>query len=220
MERSIESIWKEGFLNNDSLVAPKINNIYNQKSIDIVEKFRKMYKTNIIAIVLFAFALLPFSLVTNMFYMGIMMFILFMVLIYFAHGFKKKLEMINKNTNSYKYIKTFQNWTVEMRAFNSKVSRFLYPYVFISIFSGFWFGALGEANPGDNILAKLITKFPEMITVFGFPLIGIFVFLFIIGLLALIGPKIGEWDLKIVYGRILKRLDVLLNDMEELRNSN
>ena len=220
MERSIENIWKEGFLNNDSLVAPKINNIYNQKSIDIVDKFRKMYKTNIIAILIFAFALLPFSLVTNMFYMGLMMFILFMVLIYFALGFKKKLELINKNTNSYKYIKTFQNWTVEMMSFNSKVSRFLYPYVFISMFAGFWFGAMGEANPGDKILAKLTAEFPDMITVFGFPLIAIFVILFIIGLLALIGPKIGEWDLKIGYGRILKRLDVLLKDMEELRNSN
>lgn len=220
MDKSIESIWKEGFLNNDSLVAPKINNIYNQKSIDIVEKFRKMYKTNIIAILIFAFALLPISLVSNMFYMGIMMFILFMVLIYFALGFKKKLEMINKNTNSYKYIKTFQNWTVEMRTFNSKFSRFLYPYVFISIFVGFWFGALGEGKTGGDLLDNLAAEFPDMIVVFGFPLIGIFIVLFIIVLLALIGPKIGEWDLKIGYGRILKRLDILLNDMEELRNSN
>ena len=31
MEKSIESIWKQGFLNSDALVAPKLNNLYNQK---------------------------------------------------------------------------------------------------------------------------------------------------------------------------------------------
>jgi hypothetical protein len=31
MEKSIENIWKEGFLKNDALVAPTLNNLYNQK---------------------------------------------------------------------------------------------------------------------------------------------------------------------------------------------
>jgi hypothetical protein len=30
MEKSIETIWKEGFLKNDALIAPKINNLYTQ----------------------------------------------------------------------------------------------------------------------------------------------------------------------------------------------
>ena len=50
MEKSIETIWKEGFIKNDALVAPKLNDLYNQKSIDIVEKFKRMYKLNRIAI--------------------------------------------------------------------------------------------------------------------------------------------------------------------------
>ena len=28
MEKSIESIWKEGFLKSDALVAPKLNDLY------------------------------------------------------------------------------------------------------------------------------------------------------------------------------------------------
>jgi len=57
MEKSIENIWKEGFLKNDALVVPKINNLYDQKSIHIIDKFKRMFKINLIAIVFFAFAM-------------------------------------------------------------------------------------------------------------------------------------------------------------------
>jgi len=219
MDKSIETIWKEGFLKNNALIAPKINNIYNKKSIDIVEKFKRMYRINIIAIILFALILLPVSMLTNMPYMGIPMFFLFMMITYYAFQFKNKLETINKTTNSYDYLKTFDNWTKEMQAFNTKLSRYLYPYVFLSMLAGFWLGGFGKPVQGDKFVALLLEEFPDMIVIFGFPLIGLFIILFIVFLLAIIGPKIGEWDLKIGYGRILKRLDNLLLDMDELRAS-
>lgn len=53
MEKSIETIWREGFLKSDALVAPKLNELYNQKSIHIVDKFKSMYRINLIAIVVF-----------------------------------------------------------------------------------------------------------------------------------------------------------------------
>jgi hypothetical protein len=54
MEKSIENIWKEGFLKSDALVAPKINNLYNQKSKHLTAKFERMFKINLIAIVVFS----------------------------------------------------------------------------------------------------------------------------------------------------------------------
>ena len=43
MEKSIESIWKQGFLNSDVLVAPKLNNLYNRKSIHSIDTYQYMY---------------------------------------------------------------------------------------------------------------------------------------------------------------------------------
>ncbi len=65
MEKSIETIWKEGFLKDDALLAPKLNNLYNQKSMDIVDKFKRMYIVNRIAIVAFAFIILPTSFIVK-----------------------------------------------------------------------------------------------------------------------------------------------------------
>jgi len=220
MEKSIESIWKEGFIENDALVAPKLNDLYNQKSIDIVAKFRRMYKINIIGIILFAVILLPVATFVKIPYMGISFFILFSLMVFFALKFKKKLDTINKNTNSYQYLKTFEAWTNEMTSFNTKLSHYLYPYVFLSMVAGFWFGSIGGNIPGEDMVNLLQTKYPDMMMLFGVPLFGIIAIILVVGLLAYFGGRIGEWDLKLVYGSILKRLDTLMTDMEELRKNN
>ncbi|MDT0553901.1 hypothetical protein [Urechidicola vernalis] len=219
MEKSIESIWKDGFLQNEALVAPKLNDLYNKKSIDIVEKFRKMYKINIIGIALFACVLLPIATISKLPYMGILMFVLFVTLISFAIRFKRKLHAITKNANSYEYLKSFESWTKEMTTFNSKFSTYLYPYVFISMVIGFWFGSFGEDIPGNDFVTWLLESYPNMFLVGGVPIVLWIILSVIILLLAFFGGRIGEWDLKIGYGRILKRLDTLLSDMEELRRN-
>ncbi len=217
MEKSIETIWKEGFLRKDALIAPKLNDLYNQKSIDIVDKFRRMYKINIVAIIVFALILLPLATITNLLYMGIPMFFLFALMVFYSSKFYKRLNQISKNSNSYQYLKTFDNWTKEMVTFNTRLSRYLYPYIFLSMVAGFWFGSFGGNIPGNDFVNALLVDNPEMIMVFGIPLIGIILIVSIVALLTFFGGKIGQWDLNLVYGRILKRLNTLLADMDELR---
>jgi hypothetical protein len=218
MEKSIETIWKDGFLKNDALVAPKLNNLYNQKSIDIVDKFKRMYRINRIAILVFAFVVLPMSFVVKIPYMGIGMFPLFTTIALIANKFSEKLNKIDKTVSSYQYLLSFDNWVKEMISVNTKLSRYLYAYVFIAMVSGFWFGSIGGDIPGNQFIDNLIVDFPNSYLVFGFPLVLLIAALIIIGLLALFGGQIGKYDLNLVYGRILKRLDDTLADMEELRN--
>ena len=220
MEKSIETIWKEGFLDEKALIVPKINSIYNQKSIDIVDKFRRMYKINIIGLVIFAAIILPVSIGVEIPYMGIPMFFLFLFIAFFAQKFKNKLDKIDNNLNSYQYLKTFDDWTKEMILFNTKLSRFLYPYVFLSLVAGFWFGGFGENIPGQDLVNYFLEDNPDMLMVFGTPLFVILGLIFGVAFLAYFGGRIGKWDLNLGYGRILRRLDTLLTDMEELRAAN
>lgn len=217
MEKSIESIWKEGFLKNDALIAPRINNLYNQKSQHIVEKFKRMYEINIKAVFLFAFIILPFTFLTNIPYMGIPMFFVFMTMVIYSSKFKKKLDNIDTSENSYHYLHSFNKWVKEMVAFNTKISRFLYPVVFLAMASGFWFGSIGGDIPGDEFIQMLQIEFPNMLMIFGVPFVLIICFFCILALLAYFGGKIGQWDLNLVYGGILIKLKRLLEEMEELR---
>ena len=218
MEKSIETIWKDGFLKNDALVAPKLNNLYNQKSIHLVDKFKKMYRINWIAIIAFACILLPVSILIEIPYMGIPMALLFFGVLFMNRKLKRKLDKINYTENSYQYLNTFNTWIKELVQINTKLSRYLYPYAFLSLIAGFWFGSFGGTIPGMDFIDDLLVEFPNTYLVFGIPLIGILIVLFVVSLLAYFGGVIGKWDLNLVYGRILKKLEVLILEMEDLRN--
>jgi hypothetical protein len=217
MEKSIETIWKEGFLEKDVLLAPKLNDLYNQKSIDIVSKFKRMYKINVIGIVVFSFIILPMSYLAKIPYMGIMMFFLFNTMIVVNRKIIYALNKIDNSLNSYEYIISFENWTNELIALNIKFSRFLYPYVFLAMFFGFWLGSIGGDIPGDAVIKGFVAEFPNTPLVFGFPLLFAGVMLLVMLFLALVGARIGKWDFNLGYGRIMRRLKTLIKDMEELK---
>jgi hypothetical protein len=217
MEKSIESIWKEGFVNDDKLIAPKVNDLYNQKSIDIVSKFKRMYKINVIGILLFSVILLPISFAVKIPYMGVMLFFLFNFVIIINRKVRKALDKIDNSLNSYEYLISFDKWTKDLIAINIKFSRFLYPYVFLAMFAGFWFGSIGGDVPGDALVNLFVSAYPETILVYGFPLLFILFILIILLFLVLVGAKIGKWDFNLGYGRIMKRLATLIKDMEELK---
>jgi hypothetical protein len=217
MEKSIESIGKEGFVNDDKLIAPKVNDLYNQKSIDIVAKFKRMYRINIIGIVLFSFIIVPVSYAVNIPYMGIMMFLLFNLIIIVNRKTIRAVHKIDNSLNSYEYLISFKNWTDRLIDINTRFSRFLYPYMFLTMFFGFWCGAIGGDVPGDKVVKGFVAEFPNTPLVFGFPLVFIAIMLFAMLFLALVGGRIGKWDFNLGYGRIMRRLNTMIKDMEELK---
>jgi len=140
------------------------------------------------------------------------------VIITIAQKFSKKLDKLDKTESSYQYLISFDNWVKEMTSTNTKLSRFLYPYVFIIMVSGFWFGSIGGDIPGNTFVTFILLRFPDTYLIFGFPFVLIIGALTIISLLAYFGKQIGDFDLKLGYGKILKKLDEILADMDELRN--
>jgi hypothetical protein len=212
MEKSIESIWKQGFLDKDAMVAPKLNNLYNQKSIHIIDKFKRMFKINLNALVVFSFVVLIVSFFVKIPVMGILMFSLFNFIVLVNKKLFKGLNTIDKNVSSYQYLKSFDNWMKEQVSVNMKMSRYIYPYIFLAMVSGFWF-----SSPFRETINRVFGNYqPYML--YGIPVFWVFAMLIIVVLLAIFGGRIYKWDLNIVYGRVLRKLDELLSDMEDLRS--
>lgn len=218
MEKSIESIWKEGFLKSDALVAPKINNLYNQKSIHIIDKFKKMFKINLIAIVVFSFAFLIISFFVGIPITGVIFFVTLSVLVFINKKLLNDLEKIDLGESSYQYLKVFNQWKNKQIALNIKMSRFLYPIIFISMILGFWFKDAEGIPLGERLVNEVIKGFPDIYLIYGIPLIGIVIALLILVLLAFFGGRIYKWDLNLVYGRVFKKLEELMTDIESLRS--
>ena len=218
MEKSIENIWKEGFLKSDALLAPKINNLYNQKSIHVIDKFKRMFKINLIAIVAFSIIFLIIAFFVGIPWMGIIFFIVLNVLVIINKKLLNGLEKIDKGDSSYQYLKAFNLWINKQISINKKLSTFLYPIIFMSFIIGFWFKDAEGMFLGKRLVNEVLIGFPDVYLIFGVPLLGIVVVFIISVVLALFGGRIYQWDLNIVYGRVFKKLEELLADMERLNN--
>src|SRR5690554_6495653 len=118
MEKSIDDIWKEGFLKSDALIAPKVNSLYTQKSIHIIDKFKRMFRINLIAIVAFSFVFLIVSFFVGIPITGIIFFITLSVLVIINKKLFNGLEKIDKGNSSYQYLKAFNQWINEQVAIN------------------------------------------------------------------------------------------------------
>ncbi len=217
MEKSIETIWKEGFVKNDTLIVPKINDLYNQKSIDLVSRFKRRYRVNVIFIALFSVVVLPVSYLVDIPYMGILIFLLFGTVVFRSSKIRSSLDVIDNSLNSYEYLVSFHNWMEELITLNAKFSRFLYPYMFIAIAAGNWFGTIGGDVPGTTVVDFFVREFPNLPVVYGVPLALVLCVILILFFLAMIGASIGTWDFNIVYGGLRKRLKRTIADMEELK---
>ncbi|WP_339923426.1 hypothetical protein [uncultured Cyclobacterium sp.] len=217
MEKSIETIWKEGFLKNEAFVGPKVTNLYNKKSIHIIDKYKRMFKINLTAIVIGSIVVLGASFFVGIPIMGIGLFLVSSGVFIVNKRLAKGLDGIDENVNSYQYLLSFRGWLEDQVSVNIKMARVYYPLIILSVIMGFWFSTSNGEQVSETIMNKLVLKYPDLYVVFGMPLIGLFALVLILVIIALFGGKIYKWDLNMVYGRVIKKLDELILDMEDLR---
>jgi len=218
MKKSIETIWKEGFLKSDALVAPKLNDLYSQKSIHLIDKFKRMFKINLYVIVVSSFLLLAASFFTGIPVMGVGFFLILSVIVIVNKRLSNRLGKIDKNVNSYQYLKAFDNWMKEQLSVNRRMAIFYYPLFVLSMILGFWFSSHNGNPLGEALVNRVILNYPDIYIVFGIPFIGVLGVILVLCILAFFGGQLYKWDVNLIYGRVFKKLDELITDMDELRS--
>lgn len=217
MEKSIESIWKEGFLKDDALVAPKVNDLYNQKSIHLLDDFKNRYQWNYKFLVIFSFIVLLISFPIGMQYMGVPLFFILNGLVIISKKHLETLQHIDKNKNSYEYLKSYDRWLKKRISLISKVYAVAYPLLFLSVVLGFWFLDLRDYGYlGELVVRWIMKEFPNTILIGGVPWFGILLVMLLMGVVSFYSGKIYQYDFNSIYGKLMKKLEELISDMEEL----
>ena len=213
MKKSIESVWKDAFTANKDLVAPDVKDLYAKKSIHIVDKFMAMFKINLIALFISAFVILIWFSMAGYPIIASTFFVLLMVLVIAGKQELKNLERVNKNVSSYLYLKSFDQWMKGQIAHYTRVYTVFYPVLFLGICLGGWF-----SKSQATIKAMILFVLPDNTIIFGMPIAWIIFMAVGSTILAIFGGAIYRFDLKLVYGPILKKFDQMIKDMDELRD--
>lgn len=212
MTKSIEAIWKEGFINEAHLAAPKINDLYNRKSQNIVDKLQSMFATNIKAIMIGCLIMLIMMSLVGAPFLGIYICCLLLPLILIAKRELKKSVNLSKGQSSYDYLLSFNNWLKNSIKVYSGYYKYFYPLFFLGMAIQ---GIVSKA--GGKLIALLLEHFPTDLMIFGQPYYLIFALVFLTLMFARFAEAIYQWDLNIIYGHQFKKLEELITDMKELR---
>lgn len=214
MDNSIENIWKEGFLQSEALVAPRINDLYNQKSKHIVERFNRMYRNNRIAILIGASVILLASILMGTPLSGTLLFLLFLGLNYYSRQQGKTLAQISQGQTSYHYLKEMKASLDQILKRYEQVYRWLYPAILLIFMWGVWNVEVGSFSFKGSILSAE----PDLVLFWNLPLYGTIVAIIFAVLMSIFAGPLFRWDVKMVYGPILNKLSELIADMEDLRS--
>ena len=212
MRKTIEATWREGFLNSDSLVAPKVNDLYMRKSRHIVDRIQRMQKVNEIAIVTGAPIMWLFLSAVGIPYTGAIIWTAFMGLLVIRRLYIAKFDAPAKSLDSYHYLKAFQGWLKDRLARGKRIQRHLYAVVFLALTIG------AGASAGGQLLIRLIVESnPDVRLVNGVPLVLIAGVVATAIVVDLLGGVIFDFDVNTVYRSVFRKLDEMVAEMEELR---
>jgi len=212
MTKSIETMWKEGFVNEAHLTAPKINDLYNRKSENIVDKLKSMFDMNIQAIMVGCVIMFVMMSLIGAPFLGLYICFLLLPLIIIAKKELNKTVNLSKGQSSYDYLMSFNTWLKSSIDTYSGYYKIFYPLFFL----GMAVQAV-VSKAGGKLIALLVEKIPTDIILFGLPYYLIVAITLVTLFFARYAEAIYHWDLSIVYGRQFKKLEELIADMEELR---
>ena len=212
MKNSIEEIWKEGFLNEKSLVAPKINDLYNQKSKDLVDKMRRMYRSNLIGLVIMSIIFPIWYYFMDIIWQGIAISILMLLTVWYSKRQKRGFKTLDHGATSLDYLRSFDRLLKDALSKGEKVLRFTYPLYFLIAISVMW-----SAWDKGPLTSKMYQEFPDVIFIGSVPLFALIIAGVVFLLVFYFSDRIYRWDVRLMYGRVFDKLEETIAEMEKLK---
>lgn len=213
MEKSIEAIWKKGFLNEKSLVAPKINDLYNRRSMHLVDRMIRMFRLNLTIIVITAIVFPIIYYFLDAIWQGAAASVLLLLTAWYNKRQINSIKTLDQGTTSLDYLKSLDQWLKDVLLKSEKIARFSYPlYVLIAI------STIGSAWNQQGLTLKIHQKFPDLIRTEDIPLFAQIIAAVAILLMFCFSVKIYKWEVRLMYGRVLDKLEETISEMEKLKH--
>lgn len=199
MERSIENIWKEGFESNKSFKLPLVKELYTRKSKLIIDNIKSTSKWDNISLIPIAIILFGLFTYLDKLLLGIYVGALILSLFFLNKKMLKRIDQFNPNSNTYEYLINYYSQLKAIQKFYIKLLAIGPP---ILIIPAYWMYFQGT---------------PVMS---GFMGLEIYIQILLVAAIAILLSGLGVLSYKLsthlVYGKLITRIEEIINDMEEL----
>ncbi|WGH75284.1 hypothetical protein P8625_14600 [Tenacibaculum tangerinum] len=204
MEKSIEKRWNEAFINEQSLIAPKINNIYNQKSKSVIHKIKRTYEFDNKGLLPMAGIVLIGGILLSETIIGAYGTFLILCLYFFNSRLLKRFNTIDVKSDNLTYLKNYRSVINSVSKATKKLFVFAIPLAIVSIF------AVAYEVKEQSFLSKFISKDSSFLDILG---IGLIVAI----ATGVIGFVVYNISTRILYHSLTSKLDDIIKEMEALK---
>ena len=212
MEKSIESIWKEGFLNENSLVAPKINDLYNQKSRHMVYRVQRMFRINFKILIMMAIVFPVVYYFIDAVWQGLAASVLLLLTAWYNKRQTDDISTLDQGATSLDYLKSLDRWYKDMILKGEKMARLSYPLYLLIGLSTIW-----SAWEKEGMTSKVAKNFSGLISTGNIQFFSLAIGAILILLMLAFSRKIYKWDVHLMYGRVFSKLEETIAEMEKLK---
>ena len=158
---------------------------------------------SIFVLVFYFFEGLPF--------VGLSLSALFTILVVAGRKQLAALKNIDKNQNSYQYLRAFDTCLKKIISDDAWIGKVMYPTMFLFVISSFLF-----LSPNANERLDSIMNVPDTYLYHGVHILWVLGVTIVTLTLSYFGERIYVWDFKLLFGRVMKKMNRTLEDMEEL----
>lgn len=204
MEKSIEKIWNEAFVNEKSLTAPRINNIYNQKSKSLINKIKKTYEFDNKGLIPMAIIVAVGGVILSEVIIGFYGAFLIVCLYLFNSKLLQNFTTIDVKSDNLTYLKEYRNIITSISKATKNLFIFAIPLAVLSIFT------LAFLVKEKSFFTRYLSTNPTLLEILTVGLVaGVTV-----GIIGFIIFKISN---RILYHSLISKLDDIIKEMEELK---
>ncbi|WP_298512263.1 hypothetical protein [uncultured Kordia sp.] len=206
MEKSIEHIWKEGFMSTETLVAPRIENLYNQKSQHLGDKIMRVIHAEPQTLLLMAviFFIGNYA-IGNSLWSGSIASIWCIIWYFITKKQVQKIEVATKETNCYDFLKSLHRLLLQRKAATARLLWIAAPAMLVPLVIYTYYNQY-DKNFGEIFGLESLNYPNEWLFAF-IPLGTIFTI------------AIYHIAFKTGYGPILNKLSQLISDIERLKQA-
>lgn len=202
MKTSIESIWKEGIHLNAETIAPRIANLYEKRSKQVVAKLQRRLRFEVKALIPLTLAIPLMNWVFgNDLWSSIPAMIWCLVWYFIARNQTEKMLAVDATENCQAYLRSFREKLWTGFKFYEKVLWTGLPLFMLPLTIYTYYNNL------DKNLGEILGN--------GWEASNLWIFLSV-PLFTVFGIWMTRVSLKLTYGRLLRRLDDLIGELETL----
>ena len=212
MKNSIETIWKEGFLNESSLVAPRINDLYNQKSKLLEDRIKRLFRINLVFIVVMAIVLPVIHYFLDAIWQGVSASLLLLLTGWYSIRQAEGIKKLDQGATSLDYLRSLNQWLKDVLSRSEKIARFYYPLCFLIALSTVW----SAWNKQGEFAVETKKKLPDMIFLGNIPWSALLIAIVGTILIFRFSRRIYRFDVRLMYGSVFGRLEATIAEMEKL----